>query len=135
MATKYKGKGLSLLVDAVEVNMDVTSVVLTNEEADDDVVTFADLASGASVQWYFEGSAVADYAPGSLWSYLWDNTGEEGVAFVFKPYGNSVASASQPHFTGTLNVGNKPPVGGEAGSVFTFDFRLDVNGTPTRVGA
>lgn len=134
-ASKYKGKSLSITVDAVEYNMDLTSIVLQNEEADDDATTFADLATGGAVQWFFEIEAVSDYSASSLWSFLWTSAGDSDVAFVFKPYGNATPTASQPHFTGTFNVGSKPAVGGTANEVFTFEARLDVNGEPVKVVA
>ena len=135
MALKYKGKSLSIMVGTKEYNMDLTSVILQNEEADDDATTFADLALGGSVQWFFEMEAVADYSEDSLWSFLWAEAGATEVAFLFKPYGNASATASQPHFSGTLNVGSKPPIGGAAGEVFTFEARLDVNAAPLKVVA
>lgn len=132
-ASKYKGKSLSLKVGSTEYNMDLTSVVLQNEEAEDDATTFADLAEGGAVQWYFEVEGVSDYGTGSLWRYLWDNAGNAGVAFTFAPYGNLVPSATQPHFTGTLELGPKPAVGGQANEVFTFEARFNVTGVPTMV--
>lgn len=131
---KYKGKDLSLLIDGEEVNLEATSVNLENEEADTDAVTFAELASGTPLQWFFTVEAVADYGSGSFWSSLWDNSGTD-VAFVFKPYGNATATAAQPHFTGTCTINAKPPIGGTANEVFTFEARLDVEGEPTRVVA
>lgn len=128
---KYKGRDLSLTFDTEEVNIEATSVVLQNEEADGDAVTFAELAAGSAVQWYFEITATSDYGTGSFWSLLWDSAGTD-VPFVFKPYGNALPTATQPHFTGTATVTSKPPIGGEAGSVFTFDTRLDVIGEPAR---
>lgn len=133
MATKFKGKSLTIMIGVEEYQMDLTSIVLQNEEADDDATTFADLDAGGSVQWFFEIEAVADYSATSFWTFLWENAGTTDVTFEFAPYGNAVASASQPHFTGTLNVGAKPQVGGTANEVFTFEARLDVNGEPTRV--
>ena len=130
---KYNGKSLSLTIAGVEYNMDATSVVLNNEEADSDATTFADLAAGGALQWFFEVEAVSDYGTGSLWAYVWDNAGDDGVAFVFKPYGNATATDSKPHFTGTLKVGPKPAIGGAAGETFTFEVRFDVEGTPTKV--
>lgn len=135
MANKFKGKGLSLMVDSVEYRMDLTSVVLQNEEADDDATTFADLDDGGALQWFFEIEAVSDYNDNTFWSLLWDEAGTTDVAFVFKPYGNATPSATQPHFTGTLNFGPRPPVGGTANETFTFEARLDVNGTPNKVVA
>lgn len=131
---KYKGKDLSLTVGAQEFNAEGTQVVLNNEEADSDAVTFAELANGSAVQWFFELTATSDYGVGSFWDFLWENSGQT-VAFVFKPYGNAVASTTQPHFTGNCTVLAKPPIGGTAGEIFTFEARLDVEGEPTRVTA
>lgn len=127
---KYKGNGLSLTINAIEYNMDATSVILNNEEADNDTQTFADLAAGGALQWFFEVEAVSDFGTGSLWNYVWANSGTTAVPFVFKPYGNATATPAKPHFTGTLKVGPKPAVGGQAGEVFTFEARFDVDGTP-----
>lgn len=132
---KFRGKNLSFLVDAVEFNADGTSVVMDSEDADTDALTFAEYSAqgdGTPQQWFFQISAVSDYGAGSFWSNLWENAGQT-VAFVFKPYGNAVASAAQPHFTGEVTVPRKPPVGGTAGEVWSFDFRLDIDGEPTRV--
>jgi len=129
---KFKGKDLSLTIDGVEVNVEATSVVLENEEADTDAVTFAELAAGTPTQWFISIEAVADYGSGSVWTTLWEESGND-LAFVFKPYGNMTASATQPHFTGTATVLAKPPVGGSANEVFTFEARLDVVGEPARV--
>lgn len=131
---KYKGKDLSLTFGTEEVNLEATSVVLQNEDADGDAVTFAETAAGSAVQWYFEIAATSDYGTDSFWSFCWDNAGQD-VDFVFKPYGNAVPSPAQPHFTGTAHVVAKPPVGGTAGEVFTFETRLDVDGEPTRLTA
>lgn len=129
---KYKGKDLSLLIDSVEVNVEATSVTLESEEADTDAVTFAELAGGTPVQWFFTITAVADYGDTSFWSTLWDNAGSD-VPFTFAPYGNATATTAQPHFTGTATITSKPPVGGSANEVFTFEARLDVVGDPTKV--
>lgn len=131
---KYKGNNLSLMFGTKEVKVEATSVLLTNEEADNDAVTFADVAAGGAVQWYFEIEAVADYGDGTFWDYLWENAGNT-VAFTFKPYGNTTASVSQPHFTGNVTLGPKPSIGGQAGEVFTYSTRMDLTAEPTRVPA
>lgn len=132
MATKYNGKDLALTFDAIEFNADGTAVVLDNEEADQEAVTFAEVGAGDTRQWFFQLTAIGDYAAGSIWDMLWDNSGAT-VPFVFKPYGNAVATAAQPHFTGDCTVVAKPPIGGTAGETWTFEARLDVDGVPTRV--
>lgn len=129
---KFKGKDLSLMFGTQEVNAEATQVVLQNEEADSDAVTFAEVSAGAAVQWFFELTATSDYGATSLWTFLWDNSGQD-VTFTFKPYGNATPTTSQPHFTGTANVVSKPPIGGTANETFTFEARLDVVGEPTRV--
>lgn len=129
---KFKGKSLSLLIDSVEVNLEATSIVLQNEEADEDAITFAELANGSAVTWFFQITATSDYGAGSFWDTCWQNAGKE-VPYTFKPYGNEVASATQPHFTGNCTVAAKPPVGGDAGSVFTFEVRMDCSEEPALV--
>lgn len=132
MATKYDGSNLSLTFDAQEFNADGTAVVLDNEEGDTDSVTFAELAGGDARQWFFTVTALGDYSAGSIWDLFWENSGAE-VPYVFKPYGNATASASQPHFTGDAKVIAKPPIGGSAGETWTFEARLDCTAVPTRV--
>lgn len=132
MATKYDGANLSLEFDSQEFNADGTAVVLDNEEGDTDTRTFAELAAGDARQWFFQLTALGDYSAGSIWDLLWENSGAT-IPYEFKPYGNAVASAAQPHFTGTAKVVAKPPIGGTAGENWTFEARLDVVGVPTRV--
>jgi hypothetical protein len=132
----YKGAKLSLTIDSVEYNMDLTKAVITNEEADDSDVSFADLGAGAGLNWNLEFEAFSDYASGSIWSYVWDNAGDTGVAYLLKPYGNATASATQPHFSGTLKVGNKPGnIGGTANETFKFEHVFELEGEPLRVVA
>lgn len=131
---KYKGKDLSLTFGSEEVNLEATQVVMDSEEADGDSVTFAEVSAGAAVQWFFEITATSDYASGSFWDFCWQNSGAT-VAFEFKPYGNALPTASQPHFTGNATVTKKPPVGGQAGETFTFEIRFDIDGEPTLVAA
>lgn len=128
MADKYDGKDLSFTVDGTEFNADGTSVVMDSEDADTESVTFAELADGTPQQWFFALTALVDLKSTTFWRMLWDNAGAE-VAFVFAPMGG-VAGAENPHFTGTLTVPKKPPVGGDAGSTWTYDMRLDIDGVP-----
>lgn len=139
MATKFKGKNLSFLVDGEEFNADGTSVVLDWEDADEDTVTFAEFtASGGNTpqKAFFQLTAVSDYAAGTFWSTLYDAAaaGEE-IAFTFKPYGNSTPTTAQPHWTGEVTVPKKPAIGGEAGTTWTYESRLDCVDEPVRVTA
>jgi hypothetical protein len=114
---------------------DVISWLIENEEADSDVITFEDAASGGTRQFKLTGSAVQSTAALSFWRYVWENTGDTAVPYTIAPHGNAVATASQPHFVGTLTIGAKPSIGGEAStsasSAFTFDYEFDIDGIPT----
>lgn len=133
MSTRIKGSALKLTIDGVEYWADVTSVSLENEDAAAGVTTFEDASLGGSRQYYLTGSAIQSTEVGSFWEYLWSNTGDI-VAYAYSPNGNTTASADAPHFTGTVKVGPKPFIGGDAGATneFVFDFRLDCQEVPTK---
>jgi len=134
MSTKINGKNLSLLVNGDEFKAQGTSVLLDNEDADDTDVTFADLDFGDPKQWFMQLAALADYSAAGFWRMLWDNAGDV-VAYVLKPHGNAVATADEPHFTGTVKILSKPPVGGGAGQTWNYEARLDCQEDPTLVEA
>lgn len=133
-STRIKGTALYLTVGGDEYAMDVTSISLENEESAAGVTTFEDAASGGARQYYFAGTAVQSTDTGSFWTELWDQSVRDNIAFVYAPWGNDTVSAEEPHFTGTLSLGPKPFIGGEAGAAveFTFDFRFDIDGVPTK---
>lgn len=132
-AKKINGRNLSLLFDgATEFAADGTSVVLDNEEADTDAVTFEELSEGSSRAWFFTITARQDYSAASIWRLLWENSGQD-VAYVYKPEGNTAASEDQPHFTGTATIIAKPPIGGTAGETWTYEARLDCTAEPAMV--
>ena len=135
MPTFTKGRGLYLTFSGVQVCASLTDALLGNEAADDDMVTFADVANGTDRVWAFSITGVADYAQGSLWSLLWDTGKYVPVPYVFKPYGNAAATAAQPHFTGDVLVDAKPPIGGSADAFWKFDARLVCTAPPLRVTA
>lgn len=128
---RIKGTKLSLTIGTTEVHEEGTSVVMDNEEADSDVTTFADAEAGGARQHFLTISATQSVQGDSFWRMIWANTGED-AAFVFRPHGNVVATADEPHFTGTLKIGPKPTLGGDAGttSTFTFETRFDIEGEP-----
>lgn len=133
-STRIKGKALRLTLGspAEDFWADCTSVFLDNEEADTDVVTFEDAQTpGGARQYFFDIAAIQSTDPDSLWAYIWEQTGES-VAFVFAPHGNATPTAAQPHFTGTVKIGPRPGIGGEAGpnNTYTFETRWDIEGVP-----
>lgn len=131
-STRIKGSALSLTFGGTDFWADVSAVTLENDEAESGVITFADAANIGLRQYKIKGSAIQSLQTTSFWRYVWDNSGSV-VAFRYAPAGNTTPSADQPHFTGTVRIGAKPTVGGEAGAntEFTFDFEWDVQGQPT----
>ena len=128
-STRIKAKSLVLTIDGTDYAMDASSITLTNEDMNGEVRTFADITPPK--QWFFEIEAVQSTDDASFWSMLWDEDGTEGIAYVFKPHGNANPSTHEPHFTGTVDIKGKPPVGGTADSTFVFTYRLDCAEEPT----
>jgi hypothetical protein len=130
-STRIKGTALALTFGGTNFWADVTAVTLENEEADSPSITFEDAAGNPERQYLIKGTAIQSMQTSSFWRYVWANTGTT-VAFRYAPKGNVTASADEPHFLGTVKIGPRPTIGGEAGSGdFTFDFEWDVDGTPT----
>ncbi len=133
---RLKGDSLHMTIGTTELFIQASACVLDNEAADASVTTFEDAAAGGSRQYFFQITALQSLAATSLWRYLWENTGEI-AEYEFAPAGNAVPSTEQPHFVGTLKVGPKPKIGGEAGATVThtFDYRLDCQEEPVLVTA
>lgn len=130
-STRIKGTALALSFGGTDFWADVTAVTLENEEADSPSITFEDAAGNPERQYLIKGSAVQSLQTSSFWRYAWANTGQT-VAFRYAPKGNMTASADEPHFLGTVKIGPRPTVGGEAGTAdFTFEFEWEVESTPT----
>lgn len=126
---------LTLGTPGADQSADVISWTIENEEADSDVITFEDAAAGGARQFFLRGSAIQSTASTSFWRYVWENNGEVDVPYTVAPHGNAIATAAEPHFVGTLTIGAKPTIGGEADtsstSAFTFDYEFEIDGEPT----
>lgn len=113
----------------VDYPSDTTNVFLDNEEAANDVVTYADAKAGGKRQHFFQLTALQSTSTGSFWRYAWENTGEE-VDFVYAPHGNPTPTPDKPHFKGTVKIGPKPKIGDAANTTATFETRWDLVGDP-----
>ena len=133
--TRLKGQKITFSIGGTDYTLDASSVLFTQEEADNDVETFADAAAGGSFVWKCQITALQSLEAASLHNFMWTNSGST-AAFVFAPAGNTTPSVTQPHFTGNLKLtGKRPDIGGEAssaGSTWTFDAEFDVDGDITR---
>jgi hypothetical protein len=112
---RISGRLLTLDVDGTDYADQVSKAVITSGESDSDFVTFADAAAGGSRQYALELTMAQDLAAGALLREVIDNVGDT-VPFTMAPYGNAVASASQPHIEGNAVISEPDGdfVGGEA---------------------
>lgn len=132
-SARIKGTKLKLTLGTPGLDYwaDLTTWKVTNEDADKDVTTFEDAAAGGSKQYKLTGTAIQSTATGSFWRYVWENTGVD-AAFTISPNGNEAPTADQPQLIGTLTIGAKPDLGGDAGTgAYTFDFEFNIVGVPT----
>jgi len=110
----------------VEYNMDVSRAEVTSGETDSDFVSFADAAAGGGRDYALEFTAVQDATTGSLWDEVWTNAGTE-VPVVLVPYGNDVATPTEPHFemTAIISEPDGTLLGGEADASATAKFTVE----------
>jgi hypothetical protein len=131
-STRIKGDKLALSFGGTEFWADHTKYELDNEAADGGKTTFADAAAGGGRQFFLSLAAIQSTQAASFWRFAWANTGNV-VAYRLAPHGNAVASPDEPHFVGTVKIGAKPKIGGEASEDGEFDFeiRWDCQEEPT----
>lgn len=127
-------------VDGVERSAEVSNVRLVTGDADSDFVTFAQAAAGGSRQYTLAFTAVQDLVADTLWDLVWTTPGAE-VNGTYMPYGNAIASPTQPHFDFTAVI--KEPdgdfLGGDADvsttARMTFEAEWELTAKPTKVVA
>ena len=126
MSTRIKGAQLALTIGGTDYWADATSVVLDNEETGA-ATTFEDASLGGARRYFFTVTAIQSLDASSFWNYVWDNTGEV-VAYTYSPTDNGDT------FTGTVKIGAKPAIGGDAGvnNEFTFTTRFDCQEEPVK---
>lgn len=79
-----------------------------------------------------------DHAAGTLWDLAWAHAGEF-VTFYVAPYGNTTATATQPHYTGTALVSEPDGefIGGSAdpsrAAVMTAEMTWRIGRRPTQL--
>lgn len=116
-STRIKATNIIFKIGTVEYSCDANMVELTLNDAPGDVQTFCEVRVGG--EWKLQLDGVTSGDATSLYRVLWANFGTE-VAFVIAPNGNAVASASQPHYTGTVVFDQLPPLSLTSGDVVKF---------------
>jgi hypothetical protein len=122
-STRIKATNISFKIGATEYSCDANLVELTLGDAPGDVQTFCEVRTGG--QWTLQLDGVTSGDAASLYRILWANFGTE-VAFTIAPNGNVTASASQPHYTGTVVFDQLPPLSLNSGDVVKFSVTLQV---------
>ncbi|WBQ02943.1 hypothetical protein [Kribbella sp. CA-293567] len=129
---------LKLEVDSTERSAEVSNARITTGDADSDFLSFADAANGGARQYNLAFTAAQDLVADTLWDLIWTGAGSE-VSGTFIPYGNAVASATQPHyeFTAIVSEPDGDLLGGEANTSTTARMTIDcvwpLTGKPTKV--
>lgn len=129
---------LTLSIGGTDYSAQVSKTVITSNPADSDFTTFAQAAAGGGREYRLEFTAVQDLATTTLWDKVWTVPGTT-VAGLLKPYGNSAASVSQPHYTfnATITEPDGDFIGGEADasttSRMTFECSWVLDAKPTKV--
>lgn len=134
------GRTLKMEIDAVEYSPQIFEASVDADDADSDEVTFAEAAAGGGRAYVLHLVLTQDMAASTLWSMIWDEAGSD-AAVTLIPYGNTVATTDQPHFTMSAQVKepNGTLIGGEANSSPTARQKVEVDwplaAKPTRVTA
>lgn len=129
---------LILTIDGDDVSAEVSSATIVSAAASSDFVSFADAAAGGGREYRLKLTFVQDAASTSLWNQVWAAAGTD-IPVVVQPYGSAAASATTPHFTGTVTVVEPDGdlLGGDADSSTTARFVTEVEwpfiAKPTRV--
>ncbi|OZE03054.1 hypothetical protein CH249_14655 [Rhodococcus sp. 05-2255-3B1] len=130
-----KGKDLSIEIDGTEYNTDLKAFRCEPDDGEDIAFkTFARMKEGDTKAWFIRGTGFQDFQTSSFWTYIWLNAGQN-VPFIARPYGNEVATADQPHFTGTCTIVSKAGFGGDADEEHEFEVEWPIDGVPLRVTA
>ena len=125
---RTKGGDLTVTIDSIDHTEALINAVIVAELADNDVVTYTDVNSGGSYDYFLDITALQDFQATSLWRLIFENPGEE-YAFTWKPYATAVG-ANSPEFSGTLRVLGMPQVGAEANTTWQFEYRFALTGKP-----
>jgi hypothetical protein len=129
MATSSRIKANNILFKfgATEYACDATNVELVAQDAPGDVQTFCEQTVGK--EWVLNLTGITSGDSTSLYRTLWANFGSTAV-FTIAPNGNSTATSSEPHYTGTVKFDALPPMTLNTNETATFTVALTVVNTP-----
>lgn len=123
-STRIKAHNIIFNIGATDYACDATMVDLALQDAPGDVQTFCEQRVGGEWALTLEGIVSGDAT--SLYRVLWDNFGTTGT-FSVAPNGNATASASEPHYEGTVKFDQLPPLSLTTNETATFSVTLTVD--------
>ena len=123
-STRIKAHNIIFNIGATDYACDATMVDLQLQDAPGDVQTFCEQRVGGEWTLGLEGIVSGDAT--SLYRVLWENFGTTGT-FEIAPNGNATATASQPHYTGTVKFDQLPPLSLNTNETATFSVTLTVD--------
>lgn len=128
---------ITLTVATVDRSDEIAKAEIHAAEAPSDFVTFEAARTGGGRDYALHMTIAEDHATATIMTLILTSPGTE-VAGVYAPYGNAVASATEPHFTFTAIVSEPDGLlmGAEATSSASAKSKLDVvwplKGKPVR---
>jgi hypothetical protein len=123
-SSRIKANSIIFKIGGVDYAYDTTKVSLELSDADGGAPrTFCQPEAEQQYQLSIEGTMSGQAA--SLYRALYAAY-ETDVAFILAPGGNATASATQPHYTGTVTINNLPPIALDPGQTAVFSVQLRV---------
>ena len=123
-STRIKAHNIIFNIGATDYACDATMVDLVLQDAPGDVQTFCEQRVGGEWTLTLEGIVSGDAT--SLYRVLWNNFGTTGT-FSVAPNGNATATASEPHYEGTVKFDQLPPLSLTTNETATFSVTLTVD--------
>jgi len=125
-STRIKAQNIKFKIAGTDYACDATSVVLELGDAPGDVQTFCEVRVGG--EWTLTLDGITSGEATSLYQILWENFGSTAT-FQIAPNGNSVPSADQPWYEGTVVFDQLPPLNLTSNEVVSFSVDLTVKNT------
>lgn len=94
---------LTLTIDGQEYTEELSDVRIVGAPADAGFVSFSVAQAGGGRKHTLTFTAVQDPGAGSLWSLMWDNTGDV-VPFTLRPAGGVAVSDDTPTLEGEVKI-------------------------------
>ena len=127
LSNRIKAQNIIFKIGSTDYACDANMVSLTLEDAPGDVQTFCETRIGG--QWTLELEGIVSGDTSSLYRVLWNNFGST-AAFIIAPQGNAVATATAPHYEGTVVFNDIPPLSLTSNETAVFSVSFEVQTTP-----